>query len=103
MGIVADVNLLTKDGLEYIEIVVRPSSYPVSYHGEFHYRSGSTRQQLTGVALTEFINRKTGFHWEDVSVDGITPDDLDAESIAIFKREAKRRNCMSSDDLKNQQ
>lgn len=100
MGIIADVNLLSKNGLEYIEVSISPSMYPVSYHGEFHYRSGSTKQLLTGIALTEFINRKTGFHWEDVPVNGITLDDLDAESIAIFKREAKQRNRMSSDDLK---
>ena len=50
MGLVADVNLLEKDGKKYIEIRVNPSSYPVSYHGEYHYRSGSTKQQLTGIA-----------------------------------------------------
>ena len=99
MGIVADVNLMTKDGKEYIEIAVFPSSYPVSYHGEFHYRSGSTKQLLTGIALTEFITRKTGFHWEDVTVDGVTLDDLNPDSITIFKKEALRRNRMNPEDL----
>ena len=47
MGIVADVNLHSKDGLDYIEIVVNPSAYPVNYRGEYHYRSGSTKQRLT--------------------------------------------------------
>lgn len=46
LGIVADVNLLTKDGVEYIEIVVNPWSYPVNLDGEYHYRSGSTKQLL---------------------------------------------------------
>ena len=32
LGIIAEVNKLTKDGLDYIE----PSSYPVNYHGEYH-------------------------------------------------------------------
>ena len=36
MGIVADVNLHEKEGLEYLEIIVSPSSFPVSYYGEFH-------------------------------------------------------------------
>ena len=44
MGIVADVNLLEEKALEYISIRVTPSSFPVSYHGEYHYRSGSTKQ-----------------------------------------------------------
>ena len=47
LGIVADVNKLAKDGMDYIEIKIKPSSFPISYHGEFHYRSGSTKQQLT--------------------------------------------------------
>ena len=51
LGIVADVNLLTEDGLEYIEIVVSPWEFPVNYDGEYHYRSGSTKQQLRGNAL----------------------------------------------------
>ena len=49
-GLFADVNLLSKDGMEYIEIIVSPSSYPVSYKGEYHFRSGSTRQILRGTA-----------------------------------------------------
>mgnify|MGYP002856485440 CR=1 FL=1 len=99
MGIVADVNLLEKDGKQYIEIRVNPSSYPVSYHGEYHYRSGSTKQQLTGIALSEFIMRKTGARWEDVTVDNITVDDLDDESFKIFRREALRRKRMTKEDL----
>ena len=33
MGILVDVNLLGKDGLDYIEIIVNASTYPVSYMG----------------------------------------------------------------------
>ncbi len=48
LGIIADVNRCTKDGLDYIEIKVNSSTYPVNYHGEYHYRSGSTKQLLQG-------------------------------------------------------
>ena len=99
LGIVADVNKHTKDGKDYLEIKVKPSSFPISYHGEFHYRSGATKQQLTGVALSEFIMQKTGFRWEDVTVDNITVDDLDDESFKIFRREALRRKRMTEDEL----
>ena len=58
IGIIADVNRLEKDGKPYIEIVVNPSSNPVNYRGEYHYRSGSTKQMLTGAALTEFLIKK---------------------------------------------
>ena len=99
MGIVADVDLQERDGKKYIEIHVSPSSYPVSYHGEYHYRSGSTKQQLTGIALSEFIMRKTGARWEDVTVDNITVDDLDGESFKIFRREALRSKRMTRAEL----
>ena len=99
LGIVADVNKQTKDGKDYLEIKVDPSSFPISYHGEFHYRSGATKQQLTGIALTEFITKKTGVRWEDVTVDGITVDDLDAESFKIFRREALRSKRMTEAEL----
>ena len=78
---------------------MKPSSFPISYHGEFHYRSGATKQQLTGIALSEFIMQKTGFRWEDVTVDSITVDDLDEESFRIFRREAKRRQRMTDEEL----
>lgn len=61
LGIVVDVNKHTKDEKDYLEIRVKPSAFPISYHGEFHYRSGVTRQQLTGIAPSEFIMQKTGF------------------------------------------
>ena len=99
LGIVADVNKHTKDGKDYLEIKVSPSSFPISYHGEFHYRSGATKQQLTGIALTEFITKKTGVRWEDVTVDGITVDDLDAESFKIFRREELRSKRMTEAEL----
>ncbi len=83
MGIIVDVNLLEKDGLSYIEIIIKPSTYPVSYRGEYHYRSGSTKQQLRGSALTEFLVRKTGYRWDAVPVDNVTVSDLDIESFDI--------------------
>ena len=58
LGIIAQVNKKSEKALEYIEIVVKPSSYPVSYHGEFHYRSGSTKQQLTGILAEKSLNGK---------------------------------------------
>lgn len=99
LGIVADVNCLTVDGKDYIEISVSPSSFPVNYKGEYHYRSGSTKQQLRGAALTDFLTSKTGSRWEDVIVPGVTAEDLDKESFDIFRREALRNKRMTKADL----
>lgn len=51
LGIIVDVNLLEEEEKDYIEICVNPNTYPVNYKGEYHYRSGSTKQQLKGQAL----------------------------------------------------
>ena len=84
---------------EYIEICVNPSSYPVNYKGEYHYRSGSTKQLFRGAALTEFLLSKTGYKWDAVPVDGVTVEDLDKESFDIFRREALRSGRMTEEDL----
>ena len=99
LGIVADVNLLTENGVEYIEIAVSPWAFPVNYDGEYHYRSGSTKQQLHGSALTNFLMSKTGMKWDAATVDNITVDDLDKESFDIFRREALRSGRMTKNDL----
>ena len=39
LGIIVDVNLHEQDGLPYLEIVTGAYPYPVSYKGEYHYRS----------------------------------------------------------------
>lgn len=64
MGIVADVVLLKKQGKDVIRVKVRPSSFPVSYRGAFHYRSGAVKMKLTGPALTQFLMEKSGQSWD---------------------------------------
>jgi ATP-dependent DNA helicase RecG len=59
LGILVDVNLLSVDSKEYLEISVSASSDPINYKGEYHYRSGSTKQLLQGPALTQFLLNRT--------------------------------------------
>lgn len=99
LGIVADVNLLTENGLDYIEIVVNPWAFPVNYDGEYHYRSGSTKQLLRGNSLTNFLMAKTGIKWDAAPISNISIEDLDKESFDIFKREALRSGRMTKEDL----
>ena len=100
MGIVADINLLNKNGLDYIEIVVSPNQYPVSYKGEYHYRSGSTKQQLIGVALNQFLLKKVGMTWESVTLPNINIKELRNDSFDIFREQALKSKRMDIQDLK---
>ncbi len=86
LGIVADVNLLEDNGREYIEIVTMPSNMPISYRGIYYYRSGSTKQELKGLALQQFIMKKMGQSWDDIPLEYATIDDVDRSAIDYFLR-----------------
>ena len=93
LGIMVDVNLRKEDGLETLEIVVEPYPYPVSYKGEYHYRSGSTKQELKGAALDRFLLHKQGRHWDGVPMPHVAIKDLSKPVIAAFRKlagESKR-------------
>lgn len=84
LGIVCDVNLHEKDGLQYIEIVVEASNMPIAYKGEYHYRSGATKQQLKGAALQQFILKKMGMTWDNVIHPSAPIDCIDKNAIKYF-------------------
>ena len=88
LGLIVDVDLITENGLDVIKITVEENPYPVNYKGEYHYRTGSTKQLLQGSALTNFLLRKTGKNWDSVPLENVSVDDLDKESFDIFHREA---------------
>ena len=100
LGLIVDVDLITENGLDVIKITVEENPYPVNYKGEYHYRTGSTKQLLQGSALTNFLLRKTGKNWDAVPLENVSVEDLDKESFDIFHREAIRSGRMSKDDLK---
>lgn len=99
LGIIVDVNLLTEDGKDYIEIRVNSNSYPVNYKGEYHYRSGSTKQQLKGQALNQFLLQKTGITWDSVPIQGVTIEDLRNDSFDIFREQAVRSKRIDKKDI----
>jgi len=86
LGIVVDVNLQTKDGKDYIEIDVPPYPVGISYKGVFHYRSGSTKQQLSGPALEAFLLKKRGATWDTLPLPIFHMEDVDDGLVERFKR-----------------
>ena len=98
LGIVVDVNTREKNGATYLEIAVAPASCPVCCDGRYYYRSGSTCQLLTGNALNSFLTRKTGFRWEDITLDRVDLADLDEESFRSFRTLALRNRRITPED-----
>ena len=99
LGIVVGTNLHTEKGKEYIEIVVEPYPYPISYKGEYHCRSGSTKQELKGAALDKFLLRKQGRHWDSVPVPYVKQEDLDMQTLVYFRKQANQSSRLSSEIL----
>jgi hypothetical protein len=88
MGILVEVNRHEEGRLECLEIVVEPYPYPISYRGQYHYRSGSTTQELKGPALSAFLLQKQGKRWDGVP--GVTAADLSAEAFDLFRQRAAK-------------
>jgi ATP-dependent DNA helicase RecG len=76
LGIICDVDLNQEDGKEYLVIDVKPYDVPISYQGKYHYRSGSTKQELKGNALNNFLLKKAGKTWDDVIEPRATIEDI---------------------------
>jgi len=105
LGLMVDVNLHKKNNKPYIEIDVPASTVPISFHGSYFYRSGSTKQELKGVALQNWLLKKSGKHWEDIPVPSVTLSDLDETTIRSFLKKAVEKGRIpadaASDDIKS--
>ena len=101
LGIVVAVDLVTEAGKELIEIRVEPYPSPISYKGEYHFRSGSTKQELKGAALQRFLMRKQGRHWDDSPVPGFNAKDCGQEALQLFKVRAAESGRISKDALQD--
>ncbi len=99
LGVMPAVNLHTKDGLDYIEIVVEPYPFPISLRGKYYYRSGSTLQELKGAALTKFLLERQGKKWDAVPVPQVTVEDLKQETFSVFTTKAAKSNRLSQEDV----
>lgn len=91
IGITAEVNLHQENGVHYIEIVTPPYSVPISLRGRYYYRSGSTKQELTGTSLNEFLLKKSGKTWDDVIEPRATYGDIDETAVSKFLVMAKEK------------
>ncbi len=99
LGIVVAVNLHVKGKFEWLEIIVDPYPSPISYKGEYHLRSGSTKQELKGAALDRFLLRKLGRHWDGVPTPHFAAADLDPATLNTFRKLAAQSGRLGADLL----
>lgn len=99
LGLMVDVNLHSKNGQDYIEILVEPYPFPISLRGKYYYRSGSTLQELKGAALTKFLLQRQGKKWDGVPIPNVTADNLKNETFDFFRKKATKSKRLEPVDL----
>ncbi len=99
LGILVDVNLNTTKQGDYLEIIVEPYPNGVSYKGQYHYRSGSTKQELKGSALEKFLLQKKGKRWDGVPIPNVSVKDLKHETFDFFKKRGIRSQRLGEESL----
>ena len=88
LGILVDVNLHKCKPGEFLEIVVELYPCPVNYKGQYHFRCGSTKQELKGAALDKFLLQKKVKRWDGVPVPRVSVKDLKQETFDFFRKRA---------------
>ncbi|RKZ91480.1 MAG: hypothetical protein DRR19_07055 [Candidatus Parabeggiatoa sp. nov. 1] len=76
-----DINLHESSGKYTIEIDVKP--YNVPNQGKYHYLRFSTKPELKGAVLNEFLLKKAGKTWDDVIEPNATYADIDENAIDV--------------------
>lgn len=99
LGILVDVNLHQSEKGDFIEIIIEAYPYPVNYKGQYHYRSGSTKQELKGAALDKFLLQRKGKRWDSVPIPNISVNDLKKETFDFFIKKAVKAQRIEEDVL----
>ncbi len=99
LGIVVEVNFHEEGSKSYLEILVEPYPYPVSYKGRYFVRSGSTNQELKGSALNKFLLERTGKKWDGVPVPSVSFSDLSGTALKRYREKAVKSNRIPKEVL----
>ena len=89
LGVYAEVNLQEEKDKQYLEIIVPRFDVPISVRGKYYVRTGSTLQELKGLALNEFILKRTGKTWDDIPEQRASINDIDESSVKQFLKDAR--------------
>ena len=99
LGILVDVNLHETPNGNFLEIIVDPYPNAVNYKGQYHYRSGSTKQELKGAALDKFLLQKKGKRWDGAPVPNVSINDLKQETFEFFRKRGIKSKRLSDEIL----
>lgn len=101
LGIIPDVDIEKRKGKEILTIDVQPSYAPISYHGGFYIRSGSTTQELKGKELTRFLIAKSNRDWEEYVEERASIEDIDIKTLDKFRELSAKRLPFAKEEKNN--
>lgn len=99
LGIVVEVKLLSKRGLDYIVIKVKGYSFPISYKGKFYLRSGSNTYEVTGIELNRLILERMGKSFDNILVPDFPINAISKKAIQAFKEMAVLKGILTHRQL----
>jgi ATP-dependent DNA helicase RecG len=92
LGITVGSAIQVRKGKTILTISVLPSSVPISFHGHYFIRSGSTTQELHGHELRQFVLRKENISWDEITIPQAKLADIDSAAVGRFVRKAVDEN-----------
>jgi len=75
-----------------------PYSVPISLRGRYYYRSGSTKQELTGASLNEFLLQKSGKTWDDIIEPRASLEDINEKTVSTFLKASEKAGRLPESD-----
>lgn len=100
-GLFVGIYLRQEEEGIYIEMNVPRSSIPVSYHGKYYVRCGSTTQELSGGQLQQLILKANHMTWDEVLLPEASWEGIDQEAVRLFVRRAVEFNRLPLDVVEN--
>ena len=101
LGIIPMVITENKKGKDTLIVEVKSSYAPISYHGRYFVRSGSTIQELKGKELTKFLIAKSDRDWDEYAEEKGSMDDIDIKTVERFREIAIKRLPFVKDEKDN--
>ena len=99
LGVIAEVTQFIEGGKNLVRISVQKYSNPISYHGKFYVRTGSTTQELSGTALAVFLLKVQGKTWDELTEPAATLKDLSSEALRKFRELAVSGKRLTEKDV----
>jgi ATP-dependent DNA helicase RecG len=89
------VKEVTENGKIMVTVNIEPQKEAIFLDGCVHIRSGSTTVKLAGSQLIEFLLKKSGRSWTDISTDEVKMNELSQEAIDFFVKKGMESGRMS--------